>query len=113
MAEYDNQDDFILPQSRYYQMDGVEFERSLSHFTGKGPRNFDSDKHLWERVCRALADNSHLDATEINVEVKAREVHLTGEVVSRQDKKLAEDIIEHIPGVKDIFNRLQITSNLK
>jgi len=42
------------------------------------------------------------------VEVSAGEVTLTGEVVDRRTKRLAEDVAESVMGVFDVHNRLRI-----
>ena len=42
------------------------------------------------------------------VVVVAGEVTLQGEVTQRRDKRLAEDLIENLPGVKDVHNRLRV-----
>jgi hypothetical protein len=49
-----------------------------------------------------------LDATGIQVRVENGEVTLAGTVESRQAKRLAEDILESISGVKDVHNQLRV-----
>jgi len=49
-----------------------------------------------------------LDATGIQVQVENGEVTLTGTVESRQAKRLAQDILESISGVRDIHNQLRV-----
>jgi hypothetical protein len=76
--------------------------------TGRGPKNYQrSDDRIREDVCERLTRNGEIDATEIEVEVKNGEVTLTGTVEDRSWKRIAEDTIEDVPGVKDIHNQLR------
>jgi osmotically-inducible protein OsmY len=78
------------------------------HF-GKGPVGFQrSDERIRELVCEALTDDDEVDATRIEVTVKGGEVTLTGAIEDRRMKRLAEDCVEAVPGVKDVHNQLRI-----
>lgn len=77
--------------------------------TGKGPAGFQrSDERIRELVCEALTDDGEIDATRIEVSVKGGEVTLTGAIEDRRMKRLAEDCVEAVPGVKDVHNQLRI-----
>ena len=82
---------------------------------GKGPQGFQrSDERIKEQIHEALTDHSHIDATHITVDVKSGEVTLTGTVDDRNSKRLAEDIVERVSGVKDVQNQLRVqTQNLE
>jgi hypothetical protein len=76
---------------------------------GKGPMNFTrSDERIREQVCELLADDDFVDATNIEVTVKAGEVTLAGTVEDRQTKRAVEDIVERASGVKDVHNQLKV-----
>jgi osmotically-inducible protein OsmY len=76
---------------------------------GRGPKGFQrSDERIKERVCEALEEHARIDASEIDVDVKGGEITLTGTVTTRDQKRLAEDILEHLPGVKEIHNQLRL-----
>jgi hypothetical protein len=76
--------------------------------TGRGPKNYKrSDDRIREDVCERLTRNGEIDATEIEVTVNNGEVTLTGTVEDRSWKRIAEDTIEDVPGVKDIHNQLR------
>ena len=76
---------------------------------GKGPRNYKrSDERIREIVCNLLCDDPHLDASEIEVEVKNGEVILTGFVEDHFAKRLAEDLTENVLGVVNIENRIHV-----
>ena len=50
-----------------------------------------------------------LDASDIEVDVKQGEVRLCGSVMSRDQKRRAEDVVERISGVRDVTNQLRVT----
>ena len=65
-----------------------------SHY-GKGPKNYKrSDEKIKEDINERLSDDDQLDASNIEVEVNAAEVTLSGTVDSRYAKHRAEDIAE-------------------
>ena len=85
-----------------------EYKRQ-TNFTGHGPKNYKrSDDRIYEEVCEALMKDRHVDASTIGVKVEKRVVYLSGKVNSRQIKKLAEAIVEDLPGVQDVRNELTI-----
>ena len=76
---------------------------------GKGPQGFQrSDERIKEMVHEALTDHGDVDATHIAVDVKNGEVMLTGTVEDRQTKRLAEDVVERVTGVRDVQNHIRI-----
>lgn len=83
-----------------------EYKKQTS-FVGYGPKNYKrSDDRIYEEVCETLMNNGEVDATNIGVKVEQGIVYLNGKVESRQTKKLAEFIIEDLPGVQDVRNEL-------
>ena len=79
---------------------------------GKGPQSWQrSDERIRETVNEALADNDYIDATHIQVTVKDGEVTLSGTVEDRQMKRLAEDCVEQLSGVKEVQNQLRVQSS--
>lgn len=81
----------------------------LGPYTGRGPRNYvRSDERLSEEICERMTRDGQLDASDINVEVKAGEVTLTGSVPDRRAKRRAEDISDSVYGVQDVHNQLQL-----
>ena len=76
---------------------------------GRGPKGWKrSDERIREEVNEALARDSELDATSIEVRVENAEVTLSGVVEDRGDKRLAEDIAEEVFGVEDVHNQLKV-----
>jgi osmotically-inducible protein OsmY len=110
MAPTRNQDpDAILQDRKYYEISGVEFEREeTTSFIGKGPKDYDPDKRLWEEVCLNLTFNPDVDASQIEVLTKEGVVTLRGYVNGRRMKKSAEKCLHDIHGIRDVNNELQI-----
>jgi osmotically-inducible protein OsmY len=76
---------------------------------GKGPKNYTrSSEKIREDVCEILSDDSHTDASDIDVSVKGTEVTLTGTVESRTMKRRAEDLVERVSGVSHVQNNLRV-----
>lgn len=76
---------------------------------GAGPKNaYRSDERIKEDVCDALMYRGDLDATDIDVNVKTAEVTLEGTVSDRRSKRIAEETVEGVQGVRDVHNRLTI-----
>ena len=77
--------------------------------SGRGPQGYQrSDARIEEDICEHLTHHGMLDATGIQVRVENGEVTLSGTVESRQAKRLAEDILDSISGVRDIHNQLRV-----
>lgn len=76
---------------------------------GRGPRGYRrSDERIREDINDRLSDRPDLDASDVDVKVANGEVTLTGNVNSRRDKRLAEDISENVSGVQNVENRLRV-----
>lgn len=77
--------------------------------SGLGPRNYTrSDSRITEDVCDRLTEHPMVDASDIEVEVSAREVTLTGTVKTRDERRRAEDIVEAVSGVAHVQNNLRV-----
>lgn len=80
--------------------------------SGKGPKGYTrSDDRIKEDINDRLSDDSQVDASEIDVTVNSCEVTLTGTVNTRWEKRRAEDIVEAVSGVKNVENRLRVSSS--
>lgn len=76
---------------------------------GKGPRGYTrSDDRIREDIHDRLTDDWMLDATNITVTVSSGEITLDGTVNSREDKRRAEDLAEHVSGVRHVQNNLRV-----
>ncbi|HEX9305524.1 MAG TPA: BON domain-containing protein [Thermoanaerobaculia bacterium] len=78
-------------------------------FTGRGPKGYvRSDERIREDVSDRLEQHGEIDATEIEIRVSNGEVTLEGVVEDRRMKRMAEDLVENCPGVKQVHNRLRV-----
>ena len=78
-------------------------------YRGRGPKNWrPSDERIRETVNELLTDHDGIDPTDVEVTVENADVTLTGEVGSRWEKRLAEDIAASCRGVHDVHNRLKV-----
>ena len=76
---------------------------------GRGPQGYTrSDDRIREDVCEALTLDDHVDATGLHVAVRDGEVTLSGTVPERWMKRLAEDIVEDVSGVRDVQSSVRV-----
>jgi hypothetical protein len=76
---------------------------------GRGPKGYQrSDERILEDASESLTRHGRVDASNIEVEVENGEVTLEGTVDNRAAKRMAEDAVEQVPGVRDVHNRLRI-----
>jgi hypothetical protein len=87
-----------------------QYEAARGQFVGRGPKGYQrSDERIRDEVCDRMTEDPMLDASEIEVEVRQGEVTLCGSVMSRDQKRRAEDVAERVGGVKDVTNQLRVT----
>lgn len=85
-------------------------QRSGQH-RGKGPKGYSrSDERIKEDINDRLSDDVFVDATNIEVTVNQGDVTLTGSVSERSEKRRAEDIAEEVSGVKNVENRIRVST---
>jgi hypothetical protein len=78
-------------------------------FAGRGPRGYQrTDARIYEDVCDRLMVDSHIDASELEVDVRDGEVVLRGHVPTREMRRQAEDAAFDIPGVRHVNNDLRV-----
>jgi len=76
---------------------------------GRGPRGYQrSDERIREDACDALCEHGYVDASDIEVTVANGEVTLVGLVRERAEKRMAEDAVEQISGVREVHNQLRV-----
>lgn len=76
---------------------------------GRGPKNYTrSDQRIQEDINDRLTDYDYIDASEIDVQVQNGEATLSGTVNSRHEKRMAEDVVETVSGVRHVENRLRV-----
>lgn len=88
--------------------DAAQQRREVDH-RGRGPKSYvRSDVRIEEDVNDRLTDDRDVDATEVSVGVKDREVTLDGTVDSRWAKRAAEDCADSVSGVVHVQNNLRV-----
>jgi len=98
--------------STHYESVNRSYERDWDapDYRGRGPRGYQrSDARMFEDICDRLTVDPRIDASDVEVDVKAAEVTLRGSVRSREEKRYAEDVVEHVMGVRDVNNHLKVT----
>jgi hypothetical protein len=84
------------------------WEQEPGSHRGRGPKGYRrSDERILEDVCDRLADDRHIDASEIEVAVAGGEVTLSGMVDDRGTRRRAEDLVEQVSGVTHVQNNLR------
>ncbi|HEY7640294.1 MAG TPA: BON domain-containing protein [Steroidobacteraceae bacterium] len=77
-------------------------------YRGRGPKGYQrSDERLLERICERLSDDPHIDASDIEVEVKDQAATLRGSVIDRRTKYEVEELVDGC-GVREIHNQLRV-----
>ncbi|HEX6965657.1 MAG TPA: BON domain-containing protein [Gemmatimonadaceae bacterium] len=85
--------------------------RTRPTYAGVGPRGYvRSNERIHEDIHDQLTAHPDLDASDIEVRVSDGVVTLTGTVDSRAAKRMARDIADATPGVRDVRNELTIQS---
>jgi len=81
-------------------------------YRGRGPRGYArSDERIREDACELLTDEPRVDASNVEVTVQDGEITLSGTVSTREQKRIAEDLLaENVSGVKDVRNQLRVTA---
>jgi hypothetical protein len=82
---------------------------SSGPYVGRGPRGYRRpDSRIHEDVCELLTRHGQIDASDVDVSVEHGVVTLHGSVDGRHTKRLIEDVIDDVTGVKDVRNELSV-----
>lgn len=100
-------------EARYGQPRGgpgfVPRTRERGRYYGRGPRGYQRpDERITEEINELLFRHPDIDASEIDVAVRSGEVTLSGHVEDRATKRVVEDLIEDLPGVREVQNQLRV-----
>jgi hypothetical protein len=73
----------------------------------RGPKGWTrSDDRIRDEICERIV-RCGIDAREVELEVNAGEVTLTGTVARRDLKRWIEDIADRVIGVREVHNRIR------
>lgn len=93
--------DFYGNKKRNYTLEGPH--------RGKGPKNYTrSPERIKDDAANRLFEDSLVDASDIELEVKDNDLILSGTVNSRFEKHRAEALVENVSGVKEVENNLRV-----
>lgn len=99
----------LPPEDRFGTVGARGSEFGWEGYRGRGPRGYRrSDERIRDDVSDRLADDPWVDASAIEVAVTDAEVTLTGSVVSRDQKRRAEDIADAVSGVLNVQNSIRV-----
>jgi hypothetical protein len=93
------------------QRDWQQDQRDPLHgpFSGRGPRNYQrSDERIRDDVCELLTRHGGIDASQMEVDVRQGVVTLRGMADSGRMRRMAEELVEDIAGVRDVQNDLRV-----
>ena len=80
-----------------------------ARYRGVGPRGYQRpDERIREDINDRMTEDPYLDARDIEVHVENGVVTLTGSVPERYQRRRVQDIVETVPGVRGIHNRLTV-----
>ena len=75
----------------------------------RGPKGYErSDERLKEDISERMYANERWDTGDVTVDVDNGVVTLDGTVDDRQTKYMLEEMVDNVPGVKDVENRLRV-----
>lgn len=81
------------------------------HRQKRGPKDYQrTDERIREDLCERLWQSHHIDAQDVSVQVKDGKVTLDGTVPDRHMKHAIEDMADECWGVKDVENRIRVSS---
>jgi osmotically-inducible protein OsmY len=102
--DYEQNQDYE-PMSYTY----MEFWMVPGPETGRGPRDYRrSDERIIEDIVERLMLHGYINASDVTVSVANGEVTLSGNVRSRREKRMAEDVVDSVTGVQDVHNELKV-----
>jgi hypothetical protein len=88
---------------------GRDLDEERGPFYGKGPKGYRrSDERIREDVCELIANQGHIDASDVEVKVDNCIVTLLGTVPRRNDKRALEHLVERARGVDEVHNELRL-----
>ena len=81
-------------------------------YSGKGPKGYQRpDERIKEEVCERLSYHGFIDPSEVDINVEQGEVKISGTCMNRREKRMIEDVVDSVRGVRDVRNELSINQN--
>lgn len=67
-----------------------------------------SDRHVCDEIRERLSYHPYVDAGDVDVAVENGDVTLSGVVDDRSSRRLTEDVVKDVRGVKTVHNLLRL-----
>jgi osmotically-inducible protein OsmY len=88
---------------------GMGSPMSGQDYSGRGSKSYQrADERIRDEVHERLARHPAIDAQDIEVQAQNGEVTLTGNVVTRYEKRLSEELAEEVYGVRNVQNNIRV-----
>ena len=98
---------FYRPAESYQTTPGMAWRDNR----GKAPRGYKrSDQRIMDDIFDVVSSDFMLDSSDVEINVSNGVVTLSGYVLDRRDKRRIEDVVESIPGVIDVENRIRVNT---
>lgn len=94
------------------QSDSSAYDRPWQEgpHSGRGPKGYQRpDERIREDVCERLSFHGFIDPSEVDINVNQGEVTLSGTCTNRREKRMIEDVVDSVRGVRDVRNELSIS----
>lgn len=90
-----------------------ETQLARTNHAGRGPKGWKrSDERIRDDVSEQLERHPGIDASDIEVQVQQGEVTLSGSVADRHAKRMAEDVADHVSGVREVQNQIRVNREM-
>lgn len=93
------------------QRPAVPYQFSVDRqHAGKGPRGYTKrDQAILEEICEELTRDSHIDASQLSVQVVDGVVILSGEIESLEAKDRIMGIVSEVHGISQFVNEMRVS----
>ena len=108
--------DYVFYSGEGYHREFIEPYKipGRGRYSGRGPKGYvRSDVAIEEDVHVVLTQSPDIDGSDIRVEIDGGEVTLYGTVPDRDMKRAAEDAVEAVRGVREVFNQLRVAAGVE
>lgn len=107
----DHRDFSVTHEDELHHTAQRDYDR-IPHDTGRSPKNYHRpDSLVEEDIHRRLNHHGGIDARDVRVSITDGEVILEGTVKRWSEKRLIEDVVEMVKGVRDIQNRIKASES--
>ncbi len=78
---------------------------------GKGPRSYQrTDERILEDIVEKVSSRG-IDASDVEIRIDKGDVRLSGSMPGRQSRRVLEDIVEDVAGVRNVENGIRVSNS--